>query len=60
VIGYTVSHQFTTLVENDDVAKLSEYAGRVLDTALANGANSLQQVLIFQPSPSSAKLRARP
>jgi uncharacterized protein len=48
VIGYRVSHHFTTLVENEDPAKLSEYAGKLLDTALSNGANSLQQVMIFR------------
>jgi uncharacterized protein YggE len=58
VIGYRVSHHFTTLVENEDPAKLSEYAGRLLDTALSSGANSLQQVMIFRKDMTSARREA--
>jgi uncharacterized protein YggE len=58
IIGYRVSHHFTTLVENEDPAKLSEFAGRVLDTALTNGANSLQQVMIFRKDMTAVRREA--
>jgi uncharacterized protein YggE len=48
VIGYRISYHFTALVENEEPAKLSEYSGKILDTALANGANNLDQILIFR------------
>jgi len=58
ILGYTVSYHFTALVENDEPAKLNEYAGQVLDTALANGANNLQQVLIFRKDQTAARRQA--
>jgi uncharacterized protein YggE len=58
VIGYKVSHNFTTLVENEDAAKVSEYASKILDTALGNGANSLQQILIFRKDQTTFRRRA--
>jgi uncharacterized protein YggE len=58
VIGITVSHHFTVLVENEDPIRLSEYAGRVLDTALENGANNLQQIMIFRKDQTTFRRQA--
>jgi uncharacterized protein YggE len=58
VLGYRVSYYFTALVENEDPAKLGEYAAQVLDTALANGANNLQQVLIFRKDQTDFRRQA--
>jgi hypothetical protein len=58
VLGYVVHYHFTALVENEDPAKLSEYAGQVLDTALAHGANNLQQVLIFRKDQTAFRRQA--
>lgn len=48
LIGYRVSHTFTVLVRDDDPAKLSAAAARVLDTALENGVNVVDQVVFFK------------
>jgi uncharacterized protein YggE len=58
VIGYKVSYYFTTLVEETDTSKLNDYAGQVLDTALANGANNLQQVLVFRKDQTEFRRQA--
>jgi uncharacterized protein YggE len=44
ITGYRVSNTFTVLVQEEDPAKLAVLAGRVLDAALENGANSVQQI----------------
>jgi uncharacterized protein len=58
ILGYKVSYHFTALVENEDASKLSEYAGQVLDTALANGANNLQQIQIFRKDQTEFRRQA--
>ncbi len=58
ILGYKVSYHFTALVEEEDVAKLNEYAGQVLDTALANGANNLQQVVLFRKDQTEFRRQA--
>jgi len=44
IVGYRISTLFTVLVQNDDPIKLGALASRVLDTALENGANEVQQI----------------
>jgi uncharacterized protein YggE len=44
IVGYRVSNTFTVLVQDDDPVKLGALASRVLDTALENGATSVQQI----------------
>lgn len=58
IIGYKVSYHFTALVEEADTSKLNEYAGQVLDTALANGANNLQQVVVFRKDQTEFRRQA--
>src|SRR6476659_1710288 len=47
ITGYRVSTTFTVLVTDDDPAKLGSQASKVLDAALENGANSVQQVVFL-------------
>lgn len=44
IVGYRISNTFTVLVQDEDQAKLGTLASRVLDAALENGANSVQQI----------------
>jgi len=48
ISGYRVSNTFTVLVQDKDAAKLGMLASRVLDTALENGANSVQQITFLR------------
>jgi uncharacterized protein YggE len=48
ITGYRVSTSFTVLVQNDDPAKLGTLAARVLDAALENGANTVQQIAFLR------------
>lgn len=48
VTGFRITHTFTVLVENDDAEKLGKTASLVLDTALENGVNSVQQIMFFK------------
>jgi uncharacterized protein YggE len=48
ILGYRVSNSFTVLIQNKDRVKLSQAAGQVLDSALENGANSVQQIEFFK------------
>jgi uncharacterized protein YggE len=50
LVGYRISNTFTVLVQEEDPVKLGTLAGRVLDSALENGANSVQQVLFLSKS----------
>jgi uncharacterized protein YggE len=58
VVGYRVTHTFTVLVQDDDTEKLNAGAGRVLDTALENGANVVQHVTFFKQHDTAAKREA--
>jgi uncharacterized protein YggE len=44
ITGFRVTTTFTVLVENDDTMKLGASAAHVLDTALENGATTVQQI----------------
>jgi uncharacterized protein YggE len=48
VLGYRVTNSFTALVEDKDSIRLGANASRVLDTALENGANFVQQMVAFR------------
>lgn len=47
-LGYRALHQFTVLLCDTDVTRLSLNAGRVLDTGLENGANGLERIVFFK------------
>lgn len=55
IIGYKVKQDFTVLVSNDDVLKLSKDSARVIDTALDNGVNIITEVIFFKEDDSSDK-----
>lgn len=44
ILGYRITNSFTVLVQDEDPAKLGALASQVLDGALENGANSVQQI----------------
>jgi uncharacterized protein len=48
VLGYHLTNTFTVLVEDEDAVKLAESAGRVLDTALEQGATGVDQIVFFK------------
>jgi uncharacterized protein YggE len=48
VLGYKVTNSFTALVKDKDSVRLGANASRMLDTALENGANSVQQIVAFR------------
>ena len=57
-LGYKLTHTFTVLVQNEDAQKLSGVASRVLDTALENGANIVQQISFFKRDLTEARRQA--
>jgi uncharacterized protein YggE len=48
ILGYQVTNSFTALVQDRDAVRLGANASRVLDTALENGANFVQQIVAFR------------
>lgn len=44
IVGYRITNSFTVLVQDEDPIKVGALASRVLDAALENGANSVQQI----------------
>jgi uncharacterized protein YggE len=56
--GYACTYQFTVLVTDTDVTKLSESAGRVLDTALEQGVNVVSRVSFFRQDDTAARREA--
>jgi uncharacterized protein YggE len=57
-LGYRVTNSFTVLIRGDDPQKLGLNAGHVLDSALENGANQVQQVVLFRQDETEAKREA--
>jgi uncharacterized protein YggE len=47
IIGYKVTQKFTVLLKNDDIVTLSKNASLVLDAALQNGVNIIEQDTMF-------------
>lgn len=58
VLGYRVTNSFTVLVNDKEVEKLNANAGKVLDTALENGANIIQHIAFFKQDNIEAKREA--
>jgi uncharacterized protein YggE len=58
IIGYRVYYTFTVLISTEDRIKLAAAAGKVLDTALEKGANSLEQVVFFRDDLTEFKRQA--
>jgi uncharacterized protein YggE len=58
VLGYRVTSSYTVLVQDNDAAKLSGNASRVLDTALESGANFVQQIVAFRRDDAEIKQTA--
>jgi len=58
ILGYRVTYTFTVLVSNDDTEKLAATAAKVLDTALENGANFVQQITFFRDDLTEARRQA--
>ena len=48
IVGYRATQEFTVLLESKDPKVLSDQAGKVIDTALTSGANTLGQVTFFR------------
>jgi uncharacterized protein YggE len=48
ILGYQVTNSFSALVKDKDQVRLGANASRVLDTALENGANFVQQIVAFR------------
>jgi uncharacterized protein YggE len=55
VLGYRVTNSFSVLVLDKDTTRLSNNAGRVLDTALENGANFVQRMVAFRHDDTDIK-----
>lgn len=58
ILGYKTTYQFTVLVSSDEPQKLSDMAVKVLDTALENGANTVEQISFFREDLTDAKREA--
>jgi uncharacterized protein len=58
ILGYRVTHSFTVLAQNQDPEKLSAMTNRILDTALDNGANIVEQVVFFKQDDRDARREA--
>lgn len=48
LVGFDVAHEFTILIEEDDLEQLNTATGKVLDTALENGVVSTRSVSFFK------------
>lgn len=57
-LGYRVTQSFTVLVKEDDREKLGALAGKVLDTALENGANLVDRIVFFKEDETEVKRQA--
>jgi uncharacterized protein YggE len=58
ILGYQCLQAFSVLVQSDDVDKLAASASRVLDTALENGANSVDKIEFFRSELTDLKREA--
>jgi uncharacterized protein YggE len=48
IVGYRVTNTFSVLVKDQDAVRLGANASRVLDAALENGANVVEQIVFFK------------
>jgi uncharacterized protein len=58
ILGYRVTHTFTVLVKESDPEKLSALTSRIVDSALENGANMIEQVVFFREDDTTARRQA--
>jgi uncharacterized protein YggE len=58
ILGYRITTTFTVLAASDDAKKLAGQAMQVLDTALENGANALQQITFFRDDLTETRRQA--
>jgi uncharacterized protein YggE len=58
ILGYRVTYTFTVLVSSDDSQKLGSMAAEVLDVALDNGANAVEQISFFRDDLTEARREA--
>lgn len=58
IAGYRVTNSFTVLVNSGDPEQLGPLASQVLDAALENGANNVQQIVFFKDDDTDAKRQA--
>lgn len=57
-VGFRITSTFTVLVQNDDSEKLGVAASKILDCALENGANMVQQIVFFKKDFTEIKRQA--
>ena len=58
ILGYRVVNSFTVLVTSNDPVKLAGHASKVLDTAIEQGANTLDRIAFFKQDMTDAKREA--
>lgn len=58
LLGFRAVHQFTVLLCDTDVTRLSINAGRILDTGLENGANGLDRIVFFKKDDTAQRREA--
>jgi uncharacterized protein YggE len=58
VLGYKVTQNFTVLLQDNDIARLSKNAALVLDTALDKGVNLVQDIMFFKEDDSKERRKA--
>ncbi|MDP2939540.1 MAG: SIMPL domain-containing protein [Candidatus Omnitrophota bacterium] len=58
IIGYKVMQYFTVLLQSNDAIILSKDAGLVIDTALNNGVNIIENIEFFKEDDSADKRNA--
>lgn len=58
ILGYKVRQDFTVLLTDKDPSVLSKNSARVIDTALDNGVNMIQNVEFFKEDDSQDKRKA--
>lgn len=57
ITGYRMTTEFTVRVVDDDVERLGESAGKVVDTALEAGANGIERVTFFKENDEDDRLK---
>lgn len=59
ILGYRVKYDFTVLIENEDVVKLNDHTGKVMDALLNSGVNKVDRVTFFKKDETAAQRQAR-
>jgi uncharacterized protein YggE len=58
IVGYRITNTFTVLIHQDNADQLGPLASRIMDSALENGANQVQQIVFFREDQKEAKREA--